>query len=102
MPKTAYYLPTYGDIRDIAFDTFPTVADMLGYKFKLNKSDKTFTIYDENNEVLGMTIFRNLSEPESIVGYQVGYSLIDETDILKQQTMDKAFKKIHRPVLYYI
>ena len=30
IPKTAYYLPTYGDIRDIAFDGFPTVAELLG------------------------------------------------------------------------
>lgn len=92
--RTAYYLPTYGDIRDIAFDVFPTVADLLGYKFKLNKSDKEFTLFDENGVKLGSTIFRNMSEPESIVGYQVGYTLIDETDILREHIMDKAFKKI--------
>lgn len=94
IPKTAYYLPTYGDIRDIAFDTFPTVADVLGYEYKLNKSDKEFILYDENKKELGRTLFRNMSEPESIVGYQVGYTLIDETDILSMDKMDKAFKKI--------
>lgn len=94
IPKTAYYLPTYGDIRDIAFDTFPTVAEMLGYDYKLNKSDKEFTLFDENGNKIGSTIFRNMSEPESIVGYQVGYTLIDETDILREHIMDKAFKKI--------
>lgn len=93
IPKTAYYLPTYGDIRDIAFDVFPTVAELLGYSFKLNKTDKEFTLYDGKFEI-GKTLFRNMSEPESIVGYQVGYALIDETDILKQQIMDKAYKKI--------
>ena len=93
IPKTAYYLPTYGDIRDIAFDTFPTVAELLGYKYKLNKSDKEFTLLDRGT-VLGKTLFRNMSEPESIVGYQVGYTLIDETDILPTEKMDKAFKKI--------
>jgi len=92
--KTAYYLPTYGDIRDIAFDVFPTVADILGYKYKLNKTDKEFILFDENGTKLGSTIFRNMSEPESIVGYQVGYTLIDETDILREHIMDKAFKKI--------
>jgi len=94
IPKVAYYLPTYGDIRDIAFDGFPTVCEMLGYKYKLNKSDKEFTIFNANGTVKGIVMFRNMSEPESIVGYQVGYSLIDETDILKQEIMDKAFKKI--------
>jgi len=93
VPKTAYYLPTYGDIRDIAFDGFPTVAEALGYDFKLNKTDKEFTLLDGKTEI-GKVLFRNMSEPESIVGYQVGYTLIDETDILKQQIMDKAFKKI--------
>jgi len=94
IPKTAYYLPTYGDIRDIAFDTFPTVADMLGYKYKLNKTDKEFILFDDNGKEIGRTLFRNMSEPESIVGYQVGYTLIDETDILSMEKMDKAFKKI--------
>lgn len=93
IPKTAYYLPTYGDIRDIAFDVFPTVAELLGYNYKLNKTDKEFTLLDGKEEI-GKTLFRNMSEPESIVGYQVGYTLIDETDILKQQIMDKAYKKI--------
>lgn len=93
IPKTAYYLPTYGDIRDIAFDGFPTVAEMLGYEYKLNKTDKEFSLY-ENGQKIGTTLFRNLSEPESIVGYQVGYTLIDETDIPKRHIMDKAFKKI--------
>ena len=93
IPKTAYYLPTYGDIRDIAFDVFPTVADALGYKYKLNKTDKEFSIID-SGQIIGTTLFRNMSEPESIVGYEVGYTLIDETDILKAQIMDKAFKKI--------
>ena len=93
IPKVAYYLPTYGDIRDIAFDGFPTVCDMLGYDFKLNKSDKELRLYDNGKEI-GMVMFRNMSEPESIVGYQVGYSLLDETDILPLEKMDKAFKKI--------
>lgn len=94
MPKTAYYLPTYGDIKDIAFDGFPLVAETLGYKYKLNKTDKEFFLLDRNGKDIGKTLFRNMSEPESIVGYQVGYTLIDETDILNQTIMDKAFKKI--------
>ena len=83
IPKVAYYLPTYGDIRDIAFDGFPMVCEMLGYGCKLNKSDKELKVFDKG-EHIGTVMFRNMSEPESIVGYQVGYSLIDETDILKK------------------
>lgn len=93
IPKVAYYLPTYGDIRDIAFDGFPLVCEALGYKYQLNKTDKEFRILF-GASIIGVVMFRNMSEPESIVGYQVGYSLIDETDILPMHTMDKAFKKI--------
>ena len=43
---------------------------MLGYQYKLNKTDKEFILLDGKYEI-GKTIFRNMSEPESIVGYQV-------------------------------
>lgn len=93
IPRVAYYLPTYGDIRDIAFVGFPEVCNLLGYDYKLNKTDKEFRIID-NGEEIGIVMFRNMSEPEGIVGYQVGYSLIDETDILPKEKMSFAFKKI--------
>jgi hypothetical protein len=93
IPKVAYYLPTYGDIRDIAFDGFPEVCELLGYEYKLNKTDKELKVFDRG-EVIGVVMFRNMSEPENIVGYKVGYSLIDETDILNLDKMGLAFKKI--------
>lgn len=93
IPKVAYYLPTYEDIKDIAFDGFPTVANMLGYEYELKETKKEFKLI-ENGKVIGKVMFRNMSKPASIVGYQVGYTLIDETDILPMDTMDKAFKKI--------
>jgi len=57
--------------------------------YQLNKSDKELIIKD-----FGSIIFRNMSEPEYIIGYEVGFSLIDECDILPKGKMDKAFKKI--------
>jgi hypothetical protein len=35
-----------------------------------------------------------MSEPEMIVGYEVGFSLIDECDVMPRHKMDKAFKQI--------
>ena len=87
--KVAYYLPTYPHIRDIAFEKFPEMCEMLGLKYNLHRSDKELNI-----EGFGSIIFRNMSEPEYIIGYEVGYSLIDECDILPKQKMDKAFKQI--------
>jgi len=87
--KVAYYLPTYPHIRDIAFEKFPEMCEELGLFYQLNKSDKELIIKD-----FGSIIFRNMSEPEYIIGYEVGYSLIDECDILPKQKMAKAFKQI--------
>ena len=87
--KVAYYLPNYPLIRDIAFDKFPQLCEQLGLYYQLNKSDKELTI-----QGFGTIIFRNMSEPEMLVGYEVGYSLVDEADILPKQKMDKAFRQI--------
>lgn len=87
--KVAYYLPNYPLIRDIAFEKFPEMCNDLGLHYQLNKSDKELIIKD-----FGTIIFRNMSEPEMIVGYEVGYSLIDECDVMQKVKMDKAFKQI--------
>lgn len=87
--KVAYYLPTYGLIRDIAFDKFPSLLEEMGIKYRLNKSDKE--IHLDN---AGTIIFRSMDTPESIIGYECAYSLIDEADILPMDKMDKVYKKI--------
>jgi PBSX family phage terminase large subunit len=87
--KVAYYLPTYGHIRDIAFEKFPEMCDALGLYHKLNKSNKELII-----QGFGSVIFRNMSEPDYIIGYEVGYSLIDECDVLPKMKMQKAFRQI--------
>ena len=87
--KVAYYLPTYPHIRDIAFEKFPEMCEQLDLYYQLNKSDKELMI-----QGFGSIIFRNMSEPDYIIGYEVGYSLIDECDILPQAKMTKAFQKI--------
>lgn len=85
----AYYLPTYGLIRDIAFDKFPSMLSDMGYTYKLNKSDKEIHI-----DNYGKIIFRSMDNPETIVGYEVFYSIIDECDILPMDKMTVAYNKI--------
>lgn len=87
--KVAYYLPTYGLIKDIAFDKFPSILQEYGLRYKLNKSDKEIHI-----ENYGTIIFRSMDSPETIVGYEVAYSLIDEADIINKEKMDIIYKKI--------
>lgn len=87
--KVAYYLPTYPLVKDIAFDKFTKVLSDLNLTYKLNKSDKEIHI-----ENYGTIIFRSMDNPETIVGYEVAYSLIDEADILPKEKMDKVYIKI--------
>lgn len=87
--KVAYYLPHYGLVRDIAFDKFPTLLESLGLKYKLNKSDKEIMI-----DNYGSILFRSMDNPETIVGYEVAYSLIDEADILPMDKMEQVYQKI--------
>lgn len=96
--KIAYYLPTYGLVKDIAFDKFPEMLDFMGYQYVLNKSDKEIHIKD-----FGKIIFRSMDQPENIVGYETFYTVIDECDILPMQKMTTAYNKIlarNRQVLF--
>jgi len=84
----AYYLPTYGLIKDIAFPRFAEIFDKLGIAYELKSGDHEF------HTAFGRVILRSLSNPERIVGYEVGYSCVDETDILPAAQMTDAFSKI--------
>lgn len=84
----AYYLPTYGLIRDIAFPDFETILANQNIDYMLNKTEKVF--YTR----FGNIILRSMDDPSMIIGYKTGYSLVDEADILPKKKMDTAFKKI--------
>lgn len=87
--KCCYYLPNYSLVRDIAFDKFTTFLQDKGFTYTLNKSDKELHIKGYSS-----IIFRTMSEPESIIGYETCYSLIDEADILPTEKMRTAYDKI--------
>ena len=86
----AYYLPSYGLVRDIAFDKFPALLTDMGIKFKMNKASAEI----ELDGMRGRILFRSMNNPETIVGYEVGYTIIDECDILPMQKMELAYNKI--------
>lgn len=89
-PKSniCYYLPTYPLIRDIAFPRFSEMLDLFGISYTLNKSEKVF------NTSFGDILLRSMDNPNLIVGYEVGYSVIDEADVLPIQKMKELFTKI--------
>lgn len=84
----AYYLPTYSLIEDIAYPNFEELLKQLRIPYQLIKSSKWITT------PLGKIIFRSMDNPNYIVGYEVGYSLIDEADILGIDKMKTAVKNI--------
>ncbi|WP_417867971.1 terminase large subunit domain-containing protein [Xanthomarina gelatinilytica] len=86
--NVAYYLPTYGLIKDIAYPNFRQQLDVHEIPYQLNKSDKVF------ETPLGNIILRSMDNPDTIVGYEVGYSCIDEADIMEKKKMELAFVKI--------
>jgi phage terminase large subunit len=84
----AYYLPTYQLIKDMAFARFTEFLTLQNVPFQLNRSDKEFiTPY-------GKIIMRSMDNPDMIVAYEVGYSLIDEADVMPTKKMEDAFKNI--------
>jgi len=86
--NVAYYLPTYGLINDVAFPKFIQQLQEYGIQFTVNRSENIIKIGQSN------IILRNMSDPERIIGYEVGYSLIDETDALPKDKMTDVFMKI--------
>jgi hypothetical protein len=75
--------------KDIAF---PKFSEQLTYNIidsEINRSDK------EIHTPYGSILLRNMSDPDSIIGYEVGYSLIDETDILVR-TNESSFYENNR------
>jgi len=87
--RVAVYLPTYNLIRDVSLPIFTEALANLNIKFKLNKVDKTISI-PNNSQIL----FRTLSEPELIIGYETAYSWIDEADLVPKDKMELAYNKI--------
>lgn len=86
--NVAYYLPTYSLIKDIAFPNFEEMLTKMRIPYTLHETDKEFMT------PLGKIIMRSMDKPRTIVGYEVGYSLIDEADILPKVKMKDVLVKI--------
>lgn len=84
----AYYLPTYSLVKDIAFPNFLEHLAELGIPHELNETAKVM------KTPLGDIKFRSLEDPSKIVGFEVGYSIVDEADIPPTDKMRDAMVKI--------
>lgn len=84
----AYYLPTYGLIKSIAFPNIEKWLKQQSIPYELNRSDKEFIT------PLGKIIMRSTNDPDGIIGYEVGYSVIDEADVQDHKKMKNVVVKI--------
>ena len=85
----AYYLPTYGLVKDIALERIPAICDAHGWKHNVNKTSSIITFRGR-----GRLILRSMDNPARIVGYQVAHSIVDELDTLGREKARTAWNKI--------
>ena len=84
----AYYLPTYGLIEDMLLPKFDNLLSSIGIFYKYRQTDsKIITPYGE-------IWMRSMDNPDRIVSYSVGYSLVDEVDVVHPNKREDAIKRI--------
>lgn len=84
----AYYLPTYGLFEDMLIPKFERNLPRIGIPYTHNKQhSKIITPYGE-------VWMRSMDNPDRIVSYSVGYSLVDEVDVVHPNKRKDAMKRI--------
>ncbi|MCP4336257.1 MAG: terminase [Mycoplasma sp.] len=84
----AYYLPTYGLFEDMLI---PKATQLFGKLNILFKHDK---IHSKIITSFGEIWMRSMDNPDRIVSYSVGYSVVDEVDVVHPNKRDDAMKRI--------
>lgn len=86
---TAYYLPTYSLVEDIALKKIPIVLSRMGISYSIRKKPYNITLSNGSTVML-----RTMDNPKMIAGYEVGYSVIDEIDRMPLKQANEAFDSI--------
>lgn len=86
----AYYLPSYPLVEDIAMKRFPELCERKEWPYKMRGGTSPHIEFPD----AGRIIFRSLSHPESIVGYEVAHSICDELDTLPTDKARDAWNKV--------
>ena len=84
----AYYLPTFRLFDDMLVPKFKELFESLNVPYKHNQTkSKLICPYGE-------VWMRSMDEPDSIVSYSVGYSIVDEVDLVHPNKRSAAMKRI--------
>lgn len=86
----AYYLPTFPLVEDIAMRRFPAICDANGWQYKTRGGTSPHIEFPGAGRIL----FRSMSNPAAIVGYEVAHSVCDELDTLKTEDARNVWNKV--------
>lgn len=86
----AYYLPSFPLVEDIAMRRFPELCDRKGWAYKARGGTSPHIEFPN----AGRIMFRSMSTPASIVGYEVAHSICDELDTMPTALARDAWNKI--------
>jgi len=94
-PKTrqGYFAPTYGDIRDIFYQTIEEAAELMGFTVDIKSGNKEVHLY-RGRAYYGTIICRSMDNPSSIVGFKIARALVDEIDTMAKDKATLAWNKI--------
>lgn len=86
----AYYLPSFPLVEDIAMRRFPELCERKGWAHKTRGGASPHIEFPGAGRIL----FRSMSTPASIVGYEVAHSICDELDTMPTELARTAWNKI--------
>lgn len=84
----AYYLPTYGLFEDMLIPKMERFFEEINIDWTHNKQDSKI------RSQIGEIWMRSMDNPDRIVSYSVGYSLVDEVDVVHPNKRKSAMKRI--------
>jgi hypothetical protein len=86
----AYYLPSFPLVEDIAMRRFPELCERKGWAYRTRGGTSPHIEFPGKGRIL----FRSMSTPASIVGYEVAHSICDELDTMPTELARQAWNKI--------
>ena len=88
-----YFSISYPAIRDIFYPTLEECGHYMGFKTRVNKSEKAVSLF-RSGFYYGTIICRSMDDPSTIVGFKVARALVDEIDVLDAKKAQLAWDKI--------
>ena len=102
-PRVAagYFAPTYAQIRDIFYPTAEESLHDWGLTARVRVANHEVDVF-RGRLFMGTILCRSMEDPNSIVGFKVGHSLVDEIDVMPKAKAANAWRKILARMRYKV